>query len=53
MPAPVVPATGVLVHRGDGQAGYGAPGGYTGWVYRVGTWVGYTGTYPATARAEP
>ena len=28
------------------------PGLVPGWVYRVGTRVGYTGYYPATARAE-
>ena len=36
--------TGVLVHRGDGQAGPVVWGMGTGWVYRVGN----TGTYPAS-----
>ena len=47
---PGVTATGVLVHRGDGQAG---PTGWVrgaGWVYRVGN-TG-PGTYPATLPGE-
>ena len=51
-PKVTVPCTRTVVRGGACGAG-GYQVGVPGWVYRVGTREGYTGTYPACSREVP